>query len=134
MKKIKSAITKYRGSVALPTVILISSILLISGINVVLLSIDIRKASKSYYLYTEARLNAQSCLEEGIAILKFDPDYVGSIEISEDTVVCDGSETNIGGDPTLKELIVSSTFENSVYQMTYEVNVADYPVVVTRVN
>ena len=134
MNTLKVKLEKYKGSVALPTVILISSILLISGINVVLLSIDIRKASKSYYLYTEARLNAQSCLEEGIAILKFDPDYTGSIEISEDSVVCDGSISNIGGDPTLKDLTVTSTFEDSIYQMKYEVNVADYPVIVTRVN
>ena len=123
---------KYNGSVALPTVILISTILLISGINVVMLSIDIRKSSKNYYLYTEARLNAQTCLEEGIATLKFNPTYTGSFNVTLPSGSCDGVVTNIGGDPDLKDLTVSSDFEDSLYEMSYEVDVSDYPVVVTR--
>lgn len=123
---------KYRASIALPTVVLISSILLIGGLSIIIMSIDIRKSTKGFSEYTTARLEAQACLEEGIEDLKFDSTYTGSFSMTFPSGSCDITISNIGGDPTLKEAVITSSHGDTDYEAKYEIDVSAYPLTVSK--
>lgn len=124
--------SKYKAGVALPTVILLASVLMLGGLRVVFNSIDVRRATKSYNIHTEARLRAHSCLEEGIQILKFDADYTGNFTLTFPSGECSAVISNLAGDPEIKELVVSSSYETTQYQMNYRVDVSSYPLKVGK--
>lgn len=128
----RSRKTKYPGSVALPTVILISTILLIGGLSLVSISIDVRRATKGYAEHTQASLEAKVCLEETIQILKFEQDYTGSFEITFPTGSCDSVTSNIGASTTLKEVVITSEYNSSQYEKVYQVDVTNYPLTITE--
>lgn len=123
---------KYSAGVALPTVVLISSVLLIGGLSLVAMSIDVRKSSKGFGQYVKASMQAEVCLEESVQILKYDPTYTGNFNLTFPTGECDSFVSNIGGDPNLKEVVVTSVFEDSDYEKKYQVDVSDYPITITE--
>ncbi len=123
---------KYNAGVALPTVVLISSILLIGGLGLVAMSIDVRKSSKSFSEYVQASMRAEVCLEESIQVLKYDPAYTGNFNLSFPTGECDSVISNIGIDPNLKEVVITSDFGASYYEKKYEVDVSDYPITISE--
>lgn len=122
---------KFQGSVALPTAVLMGSLLLLGGISVVLLSADVKRTTSGYNQSTQARLNAQPCKEEAIARLKYDADYTGTINVTFPEASCQAIVSNIGGNPDLKELVVTTTNYDSDMELKFQVDVSDYPVVVT---
>ncbi len=123
---------RYGGSIALPTVVLVASILLIGGLSLVAVSIDVRKASKGYAHFTQASLEAEVCLEETLELVKFDPDYTGSFNMTFPTGECDSVVSNIGGDTTLKEVVITSDYGESEYEKKYQVDVSDYPLTISE--
>ena len=121
----------YKGAIALPTAVLIGSVLLLGGLSVVLNSVDVKRATAGYNEFTGARLEAKACQEEAMMKLKWNPTYTGNFNLTFPDGVCDVVVSDIGP-ATLKEVVVTSSNIDSDYEMKYEVDVSDYPLTVTR--
>jgi hypothetical protein len=116
-----------KGSVAITSVIAISSILLVAGITLTLTTADFAKSTRNYENRFQNEINADSCLEEAIYKLNLAPTYVGNVSITTDSGSCVAALVAVSGDPNMKDVNITSTFDNNVYEETHRIDISDSP-------
>lgn len=122
---------KYQASIALPTAVLIGSILLLGGLSVVLLGIDVKRATQTYNESTVAKMWTEPCIEEAIARVKFDPGFTGQFTISSTEGSCSALVSNLGENPGMKELIIESDNLGSLHEKRYKIDLSDNNITVS---
>lgn len=118
--------TLYNGAVALTTVIILTSILMIAGTTIVLTSIDLRKSTKNNNSFIQAEINFDSCIEESVQRLKYNPGYTGTFTVTMINGSCEAIVSN-DVDPMVKILEIISTSETSTFSDTVRVDTSVYP-------
>jgi hypothetical protein len=118
--------TRYSGVIALTTVIIISGLLIASGITIVLTSIDLRKSTKSNVGIVRADINSRTCLEESVQRLKYDTSYTGSLMVTLSEGSC---EANITDDinPDNKVISYKGSSNESSVSYTVRLDITEYP-------
>ena len=122
---------KYKGVIAYMSVLVMSTLLLASGLTVIVLSSDIFQTTANYNDFIVAKLKSENCLEEAIARLKYEQGYTGTINLTFPTGTCTAVTTE-SGTTDVKDLNISGSYDNSSFERDYTVDVSDYPVVVTK--
>ena len=116
----------YKGSIALTTMIIISSLLLMAGLTTVLTAIDLRNATANVNRAQEARLNGWTCLEEAVQRVKYDVLFTGDITLLLSDGGCVATVTDdasIG----VKAIEINATADEFTYTVVRRVDVSDYP-------
>lgn len=79
---------KEKGAAALVTLIIVSTILLLSGVTLVLNSIDLNKSLKGFQSTQTLYIKSRSCFEDAMSRIQFNPGYTGTISITSDEITC----------------------------------------------
>lgn len=114
-----------KGSIAITLVIVISSMLLAGGMNLLLSNIDFTRATVNYRSRQIAVIISKSCLEESLYKLKEDINFTGTFSVPFTDGNCDSTVSNLGGG--LKTISVQTSYLD--YQLTknFQVNTIVYP-------
>lgn len=109
---------KLKGYVALTTVIVIIPLLLLAGIDSVYNNMTSLLVGKMNYDYQILKNNSETCLEESIYKIKWNPTYTGDITIEMEDWSCVSTITDKDGEPGIKiinmELLDSNNITISV--------------------
>ena len=79
---------KVKGAAALVTLIIVSTVLLLSGITLILNSLDLNKALKGYGSSQILYIQSRSCLEDAMSKLLFNSSYTGTASITSQGITC----------------------------------------------
>lgn len=116
----------YKGGIALPTVIILTGILILTGTTLVLSSIDLRKSSKNNQYRISAQIGINNCLEESIQRLKYNPDFTGLLTVPISSGECSATVTD-SLQPGFKEVELTATSGDVYITDEYIVNITTYP-------
>jgi len=116
-----------KGSVALTTVIVISAILLFSGISILITNIDLTRVANDYNNRLVVTLGIESCFEESLYKLKYDRTYTGTINLSNGFGDCSSLIEDDGVD--IKKFTLTSNLDEYYYEVTRRVDISVFPFV-----
>jgi len=116
-----------KGTIALVTVIVLSGILLSSGIAVVLLSADLALSSKNYAAKVRMETALRTCLEESLFRIKADLDFVGNVSYTNGHQECSALVENDPVTPDVKIITVNASFENYGTSDVFRADVSSEP-------
>ena len=116
-----------RGSIALITVIVISGILLASGIALTLLSADLALSTENYSARIRLEGSVRTCLEESLHHIKINKSFTGLVEYSENGDSCTADVSDDPGDPNMKVIVIEAAFEEFEANRTHRVDVTTEP-------
>lgn len=104
-----------KGSIALTTVLMVSAILLASGLTLILTSIDLSFASKNFNSYQLSKIRSKTCLEESLYKISKNPSYTGTVSYTYSDGSCTAIITN--------DLVISTT---KIVSINTTLNVYNY--------
>ena len=90
------------------TIILVSNILLITGVSLLITSVDQSKSILSYKNEETLQLYVQSCLEESLFKVNTNRSYTGTINLTVGDIVCQADVSN-DADPNYKNINLTGT-------------------------
>ena len=117
---------KLQGGIALTTVIVLSGVLLTTGIAIAITAIDLRKASEAATDNFVAESYSLTCLDESVNKLKFNPTYTGNFSLTLPDGDCSSFITN-NANPNYKDVAIMSSKGRSIVEVSYVLDVSDYP-------
>lgn len=113
---------KYSGVVALTTLLVMATVLVVTGISVVYLSIDSAAVSRNYLNLNRAKSNVQSCLDEALLRITLNRNYLGSGTVTIDGASCTYTVTNHSTNSNYKVINIDSLFEANNYKDVFTVD------------
>jgi hypothetical protein len=119
--------TTLPGSIALITVIVISGILLASGIAVVMLSADLAMSSKNYTAKVRMETALRTCLEESLFRVKSDLDFEGNVSYTNGYQECNALVEDDPVTPDVKIISVEASVEDYVTSDVFRADVSSEP-------
>jgi hypothetical protein len=119
---------KLRGSVSLTTVILVSAVLLLSGIIVVLNSVDLSKASKGKLMNSVSTIQSYTCFEEVLERLKMNRNYTGTFTISLPNGTCDVAVSIHPTQNNYRNVLINSNANGFFYTENRIVDISVSPI------
>lgn len=123
-----------KGYIALTTVLVILPILLLAGINLVYENITEMVAGKMRFDYNVLELNAETCLEEAVRKLKFNPQYTGTLNFNLTGWSCKVTVQNVPTKTGFKLLnIVASDELGNVVSINKELNTNTDPFEISNI-
>lgn len=124
---------KYKGAVALMSVLFVTSILTVGGVILVLTTVDLSKNILNQSNFVIAEQNILICKEEGLRKLKFNRllNTEFNLVIDENSS-CTGIISEIGPAPTDKQMQIDSNYKNSYHSSTFKIDTATSPIVVNK--
>ncbi len=117
-----------KGVVALVTLIMMSIMLMLSGITLVMSNIDVTKSSRSLNMGVLARYQAYSCLEESLLKISASTSYTGTVSITNAYGTCQGVITNHQTNPLIKIVQLTGTVQGYSFTQTRNVDISDTPI------
>lgn len=117
---------KKKGMIALVTVIVISGILLVTGIALVLASADLAMSAKGYAAKVNLQSTMRTCLEESIYKLKFDDTFTGQISHSGSSGSCT-ADVSDDINPGIKNIDVTTLYGDYTNGKLFQVDVSQEP-------
>lgn len=115
------------AAVALTTLIVISSILLLTGMTIVVTSIDLSKSTKNASITMQNESQLISCREEALIRLKTDPAYLGTDTITYANGSCDYTMAVHATNPDYRDLTITSTLDEYTLEEIMTVDVSQNP-------
>lgn len=133
MRSVKELLQeKVAGNISLTTVILVGAILIVSGMAVLSNAIDIAMSTKSYFNRNMADLRASTCIDEGMYKIAKQSTYTGTTTVNYADGNCVVVITNIGGDPTKKNLAITARYGLFTVTRTKRADTATTPISITN--
>jgi len=102
--------TRLQGNISLTTVIIVGTLLIVSGMAVLSNAIDVSMSTKSYFNRIVTDIRVAACLEEGMYKISRTPAFVGTVSLIYPDGSCQVVIDNIGGDVTKKSLLVTGVY------------------------
>lgn len=132
--KLKVKKEQQKGYIALTTVLVVLPLLLLTGINLVYENITEMVAGKMRFDYNILELNAETCLEESVRKIKFNPQYTGTLNFSLTGWSCEVNVQNVPTKTGFKELnIVANDELNNVVIINKELNTNTDPFEISNI-
>ena len=122
----------HKGIVALTTLLIMSTVLIVSGISVVYLSIDSAAVSRNYVNLNHAKSNIQSCLDEALLRITLNRGYTGTANVIIDGTSCTFTVSNHPTNTNYKDVLVSSSFEVNYFSKSFTVDKSVSPIQVVQ--
>jgi len=132
--QLKIAKKQQKGYIALTTVLIVLPLLLLAGINLVYRNITEVAVGKMTFDYNVLELNAETCLEEAVRKLKFNPQYTGILNFNFTEWNCEVTVQNIPTKTGFKLLnIIASDELNNVVSINKELNTNTDPFEISNI-
>lgn len=132
--KLKVKKEQQKGYIALTTVLVVLPLLLLTGINLVYENITEMVVGKMKYDYNVLELNAETCLEEAVRKIKFNPQYTGILNFNLTGWSCEVNVQNVPTKTGFKELnIVANDELNNVVIINKELNTNTDPFEISNI-
>jgi|SRR6185369_8776896 len=125
-------IANKKGSVALTTVIVVTAILLISGVSLALTSGDLAKATKNFTNRFIAKAYSQSCLEE--SLLKIKSGYTGTFTMTVDLGSCSSTVAINGSNSNYRDLTLQGVQGSNNFKETRTYDISQTPYLLITIN
>ncbi len=122
---------KQKGAAALIALIIMSTILLLSGTSLVLNSIDLNKSLKGLINTNQVSIEAESCIEDSLEKLSENSSFTGTINLSASDIDCT-AEISSDVNPSYKIISVSSNNGEYFYQKSVEVDITHNPISIVQ--
>jgi hypothetical protein len=123
---------RLQGNISLTTVILVGALLIISGMAVLGNAIDVAMSTKSYFNRNIAEIRLVTCIEESMYKFTKNPNYTGTFSVTYSDGSCQATVTDIGGDPTKKNLALSATVNSFTVTRTKKADTTTSPMSITN--
>ena len=117
----------FKANVSLTVVLVTSAVLLIGSITIILNVIDMTKTNKDNVMYELNTIRADSCLEESMNRLKFNPNFEGSVSITFEDGSCESIISIDLVNNDLRLLEISSVINEYHYQISKQVDMLQTP-------
>jgi hypothetical protein len=117
-----------KGMVALITVLLISSILLVGGMALIFSSIDLAKSTKTFNINIQTKILSRSCLEEGLLKIGGNSAYTGTITFTTQSGTCNIVITNDPVTSTTKVVTITATIQTYNFNLVKKVDSTMSPI------
>jgi len=123
-----------KGYIALTTVLVVLPLLLLTGLDLVYRNITEMVAGKMTYDYNILELNAETCLEETVRKIKFNPQYTGTLIFEMTGWNCEATIQNIPLKTGFKLLnIIANDQLNNVVSINKELNTNTDPFEISNI-
>ena len=123
---------KKNGSISLTTVLMVSSILLASGLTLVISTVDLSLSTKSFNSQIQAKSRAKTCLEESLYKISKMPSYTGTVNFSYTDGSCSSTIQNDTSVSTTKIVTTNSNIDVYNYTEIKKVDTTQTPLVMTN--
>lgn len=123
---------RFRGNIALTTVILVSALLVVSGMAVLTNAIDIAMSTKSYFNRVVTEVHTSTCVEEGMRKLVQLPTFTGSVTVTYPEGNCQVAIADVVGFPTQKTMVITTVFREYSITRTKKVDTSTSPMTVSN--
>lgn len=123
---IKTNKKRYKGVVALTTMLVVMAVLTASGIALVYTSINLRNSTQAYYHSKLASVYMSNCLEESVDRLKYDQAFTGTFNFSQNGENCDVTVSN-DPQPDVKVIDITSISDSYQVDKQFRLDISDYP-------
>ena len=118
---------KLKANVSLILVLIITAVLISSGMIVLFSSMDLSNSTKdSFNLYLN-EMRTRSCLEEGLNRLKNNQVYTGIVSISYTDGNCTVEISNDLSNPSIRIFLINSTIGTYNYSITKKIDISTDP-------
>ena len=115
-----------RGTIALITVLIVSSMLLSTGVAIVLSSIDLTLSASNINGKLAAEGLIRTCLEESMMKLKYDPAYTGNVNYNNGQGSCTAVISD-NANPDYKDVSVTTDAQGYVMNSNYTADISQNP-------
>ncbi len=122
---------KEKGSIALTSVIILSTMLLLAGIGLIVATIDLTVATKSFYNINTARTEARGCLEESLYKITRNTSYTGTFSLTYSTGSCSATVAN-DVPSTTKIVTITGTVDSNNVTVVKKIDTAVSPFNITN--
>jgi hypothetical protein len=122
---------KQKGNIALTTVLFTSTILVLGGLALVIVSIDFTLSTKAYYHRSLAKIRTRSCVQEGLYRIKQEPVYTGTSSLTFTDGSCSVTVVDTAVANT-KSLSIISTVNGYSMTSTKKADISTSPFTVTN--
>ena len=112
---------------ALITVIVLSGVLLASGIAIVLMVADLAIATESFTSRFRLEGTVRTCLEESLFKVKADPEFVGLVSYTNSGDSCDADVSDDLVDPSIKIVDITASIDGFSLVRSYSVDISQEP-------
>ncbi len=100
---------KSKGSIAITTILVISSVLVAGGLSIAYSTMDYSRSLEGHNSVVTLRMKLDACFEEGLFKLKASRSYTGSYSINFIDGICNGTIINDSNNLNYKIINLSST-------------------------
>lgn len=128
----KLLFNKKRGNIALTTVILVSSILVLGGLTLIASSVDYSASVKGFSKAPLADTLSDSCFEDSMYRLKLNKTFTGTTNLTLGTNQCSTNIQNDAGNNSIKIITITSTLDNYTFNKVKRVDVSGSKYVVLK--
>ena len=118
---------RIKGSIALVTVIVVSGILLATGVVIVLANADLALSAEGFLAQVHIDTTERTCLEECLYRVKLDPDFRGMVNFSNESGACTADITTDPIDPNIIEVDVTVAADEFARNSTIRVDISSEP-------
>lgn len=123
---------RLKANISLTTVILVGALLIVSGMAVLSNAIDVAMSTKSYFNKAMADIRVSTCIEEGMYKLTKLSTFTGTVSVTYSDGNCQVVISNIGGDPTKKNLQVTAVYGQFTVTRTKKGDTATTPMSISN--
>lgn len=120
-----------KATITLTTVLIITVVLLYSGIALLYAVIDLRRANQVNFEHTLAQLRFQNCLEESLYKLTKNLSYTGNFTITFSDGEC-SSTVATTANVNIKSINILSTYKQVGYNKITSVDISSAPPTITN--
>lgn len=115
-----------KGVIGLTTLLLLSSILVVSGIALVLTSIDLGESSINNFRLSVAKTTLNSCFEESMIRISRNKNYVGEVTLDINGSSCTAEISDSGVNQ--KRVDINSTNIENSFSQSFFVDTSSDPI------
>jgi DeoR/GlpR family transcriptional regulator of sugar metabolism len=122
-----------QGNISLTTVIVMTAILLLSGLSVITSTFDLAKANQDTVYHELNVFRIRSCVEEALNRIKFNHAFTGVAAITFTDGSCSATVSNDpGGNLNIKLVALTSQTKNFYYSLNKSIDITNTPFIVTN--
>lgn len=119
---------KLRANVSLTTVLVTSAIIILSSITVILNVIDMSRNSRNNMMYELNSMRSDSCIEESMHRIKYNPNFTGTVSITFSNGNCESIVSIDPGNPNIRILALTAQTDDYYFSITKKADISQSPI------
>lgn len=112
-----------KGSAALTAVIILSAIMISTGLTLTLVAVDNTRVTSMMRSTSQAESYAMSCVEEALRTIKGDNNYTGEVSINSVNINCTATISDISEGEYDKKVVAEGVVDEYTRTITKKVDI-----------